>query len=215
MNTFIGVLLALGVLGVVYLGVWLFIVVFREKEEDLDANILLNFLSNRSNGRFLGRELEVTEGKNGRKLIKFEPKDILFKGKNKNKPLLPEKVIAGKNKYVNFPRGTLSKDRNISMVLPINPSDLPENIKHTEIGVALMMMTEMKNLAETEIKILREGSMRKDAMLQKIGDGEISREFMSYTEELVKDYLRAQVNPKEERNKTSLNTGSPNYPQHE
>jgi hypothetical protein len=211
MNTIIGLILAGSIFAVIGLGLWLFIIVFREKEDDLDSTILLNFLSNKTNGRFLGKELNVIDADSGRKVITFEPKDLLLRGRHKNDKIETEEVIVGKSKYITLPRGTLSRDRNISIALPITPDDLPENIKETELGIALMMMTEMKNLADTEKAIIREGSTRKDAMLKKIGDGEISRDMMSYFEEMIKDYLKAQINPRDNKDKPSLLQGAGNY----
>jgi len=182
------------------LGIWLLIEVFREKKEPEDKTIALNWCSHLSGGRFLGTEDDVKLGKGNRFFIHIDPKDISVNHKGEIK-LQP--VIVDVNKRVTSSRGFPSKDRNIAFYLPPNPEDFPDSFKETALGKAFMWLTELKNYEKTVIDIVREGSSRKDELLKKIGDGEISKEFIQFQEGLVADYLKKIINPKEAKEKSS------------
>ena len=205
-----GVYILLAVLIVIALGLGIFLIynVFRNKDDELRKPIFLNFMSYKTNSRFLGRVQKVEVGRNGRTKVEFIPKDIVITDENKDTLIVNEKVILGKTKREVIPKGVLSADYDVVLGLAAHPDDYAEELKNTAFGKALMWATELKNLEELEISILREGGERKDKLLKSIGDGEISKEFMERMEEGVKDYLKAVVNAKEDKGKMNLNPGA-------
>jgi len=173
---------------------WLVIEIYRTKKQLVDTPLALNFVAHLSDGRFIGNEEKVSKGRNGRYVISLDPKDIDIRNEKEVKPVT---VIVDNNKLISVPRGSLSRERNVNFYLPPNANDIPDALKDTLIGRAMMWATELKNYEKTVIEILREGGERKDLMLKKIGDGEISKEFISFQEGLVSDYLQKVVSPKD------------------
>lgn len=174
--------------------VFFLVIYFGYKSKVKDDSLLINFMSYASNKRFIGTIIEDKESKDGRHIITYDPKDIDL---DRTKLVEQQKIIVDKNKLINIPKSTLSRDKNIAIVLPPNASDFPDSVKETEIGKAFMWATELRNLINTETDMLREGHIRKDELLRRIGTGEISREFMKFQEELVKDALEVAINTKE------------------
>lgn len=184
------------------LTLWLIIEFYRDKKEGKDDPIAINFCSHLpgAEGRFIGTEQKVEIGKGGRYVIDFMPGDIRhdFKGEVKSVP-----VVVGSNKRIVLPRGHPSRDRNILFYLPPEAENIPNELKDTLIGKSLMWAVELQNYEKTVIDILREGGERKDLLLKKLGDGEISKEFINFQEGLVSDYLQRIVNPREAKDKVA------------
>ena len=182
-----------------------FVIILRKSEDESDFTlpICLNWFSKKSNYKFLGVEKEIKNCKGGRILVEFEPKDVKEKSEN-------ELLILEKNKRITLPRGTPSKERNIVLYLPNNSDDFDEEFKKTDIGKAFMWLTELKNLEKTQVDMIKEGSIRKDELLLRIGDGEISKQFLSMTDEIVKDSLRRAVS-KEDKKDTYIGGGMPQH----
>ena len=104
------------------------------------------------------------------------------------------------NKRILIPKGCLSKDKSITMILPNTSAEFDEEFKKTDIGKAFMWLTELKNLEKTQVDIINEGSIRKTELLKRIGDGEVSKAFMGITDELVKDSLRRNISKDDKSN---------------
>jgi hypothetical protein len=185
------------------LATWLIIVVYREKNIEINRPWILNFSSARTKGRFIGKSID-NKIVNNRPVIFMDARDLIPK-KNKKK-IEPEtiKVNAGKNKVVRFPKGSLSRDCDIEIVLPAKLSDLDEYTQQTSFGKALLWASAAQNFAETQIQILERSCKDRDSLLKKINDGEITREWQKFNEEMIKDILRAQAIAKEEKSKSSL-----------
>lgn len=187
-----------GLLGLV---IWLLVEYFKEKEEPRDDPIAINFCSHLSEGRFMGTQVKVDIGKDGRYVCMLDPKDL--SPKTHDKPKLVT-VIVDNNKLVPLPKGRPSKERNFVIYLPPSAEEIPSEMRDTLIGKAMCWATELKNYEKTVIDILREGADRRDELLQKIGDGEISKEFIQFQEGLVADYLKKIINPKDIKEKSSI-----------
>ena len=201
MNILWFILLGISFISLGALVIWLLITIFGEKEKKVDNPIALNFLAKRDNGRFIGEEISRSTGKNGRHLCIISPKDISIK--NLKDKIPDETVIVDKNKLLSISRGALSKDKNINLYLPATIDDIDSSIRTTPLGLALAYLTMLKDVEKTVEDILREGAMRRDLLLQKIGSGEISKEFINFQEGLVKDYLEHVINPRDLKEKPS------------
>lgn len=197
--------LLIGIMLICIIGgvVWLMTIIFGERKKEEDVPIALNFLSGVDSGVFIGTEVSTVPAKDRRRIVEIEPKDVSI---NETNPIINVKIIVDKNKTIVCPKGTLSKDRNINIHLPPKSSDFPIALKDNIFGKALMWATELKNLQNLEIEMLEEGGIRKDELLKKIGMGEISREFMKFTDEIVKDALESVIAAKDSKNKGSSST---------
>lgn len=191
-------LLIISIIAFVVLLIIFILTLFNEKEKKYDSVIALNFLSNKANGRFIGEVENVIEGKGGRWVNTLRPWDTNV---NSREPVENEIVIVNKLKRIPVGKGVLSKDRNVEFWLPNKEEDLSEGMRDNVMGIALVWASMLQNKKDIVEKIMREGTDRRDALLKKIGDGEISEDFIKQTEGLVKDYLERIVNPKETSHK--------------
>lgn len=202
-NIFLYFVLTFAFVALIGLIIWALIVFLNYKKEIKDDVFGINFMSFKSDGRFVGIERDHKTGKDGRHIISLDPKDVDL---SKDEDMKPVKVIVDARKIISMPKGTVSRDKNINIYLPKSATDFPDAIKDSDLGKAFMWLTELKNLVNTEVEMLAEGHTRKDALLIRIGTGEISRSFMKFNEELVKDALEAAVNSKD-KPKTAGNLG--------
>jgi fumarate reductase subunit C len=190
--------------------IWLLIYVFVYKKEPQDSPINLNFLSHHTGGHFLGVETSSLNAKEGRHFIKMMPKDVNIKLKDKD--LKEEIIIADKNKIITYPKGTLSPDKNINIILPKHASDLHEAVKNSELGRALMMTIEIVNSANAEINSLLEGHKRKDEILERIGHAEVSKEHINLLDEFYRDTLKLAFDARSREKSPSSTTSSLPFP---
>jgi hypothetical protein len=213
MDGYIWALVIVSFIALFGLTIWLLISYFTEKRKIRDDPIILNFLAPIDHGFFLGTQISDITGKDGRHVIQFEPKDIDLLQDNKEKMAKqqePVDVIVAKNKLFAMPKGSISKLRNVNIVLPKSASDFPEALKESLIGKGLMWAVEAQNAINSEINSLREGHNRKDKIFENIGHGEASTQFMGFMQELYKDALKASVDLKGKDNKPTsvLNPGA-------
>jgi len=214
MNGYITFLVIFSFIALLTVVILLIINYFQEKKNRRDDTIALNFSSNVS-GHFLGIEEEVKDGKGGRHLIKFAPKDIdVYKD---DKQIESETIIIDKNKIETFPKGSVSPERNINVYFPRHASDLHESLKNTNLGRAIMWATELQNAVNAEVKSLVEGHHRKDEILNRLGHGEVSKEFLMFQDELFRDALRATLESrgKDKMTPTVLNPNALNQPRND
>jgi hypothetical protein len=190
------VLMCLAFLLLAGLTLWLLVTVFSEKRRGKDNPLFINFLSSRDNKRFIGEQISIVQGKGGRHVVEIEPRDL---GHDFEGPLVNEKIVVDSNKLIGAPKGSLSQDRNVNIGLPANIDDVPEVLKETVLGKGIIFMTGLKDLEKTVEDILREGTTRRDELLRKIGDGEISKEFINLQEGLIKNHLEKLITGKDSK----------------
>lgn len=197
------------VLIIVGLFVWLLLLLYREKQDYENNPIIVNFNSKYSNKSFIGIQTEVIEGKNGRLHIRYIPKDYDVRNMNSKET----EIIVEPKKVVSLSMGSLSGDRYVKMILPRNPEDLSEELKDHDFFKSMMMFTEMKNAIKTEIDTLREGANRRDNILLKMGDRQLSSKFIQDWEESIKDMVRSIT--KEELRSKGMKTSVPPHLPHQ
>lgn len=189
------IILALLFIALCCLGVWLVIVFFGNKKLEKDDTYALNFLSNIEDGYFLGKIVDTITAKNNRKIIEIEPRDINPDEVQKN-----IKVIVDNDKVIYYPKGTLSKRKNLALLLPPSPSDLSGHVKNSLLGKALMWAIELDNAAKTQIEILEEGIKRKNNLAKDIGTGELTTKWIEFNRNVLKDYTESLISKKENKN---------------
>ncbi|MEK6878847.1 MAG: hypothetical protein AABY22_04565 [Nanoarchaeota archaeon] len=175
---------------VVIFVIWLIIKVFKTPIILENDPIILNWMAQYSKGRALGVEEKTIMGKGNRFIKYFSAKDINVKDEN---PDINTKIVAQHDRIIPFPKGTWSKDRDIIMILPPTTAEFPNHLKDHEFGKFLMTYVELKNAVESEVKILREGTRRRDAILKEMGDSEISEKYLKSVEGLFKDTIKSMT----------------------
>lgn len=167
------------------------IIYLKASKADEGEGIFVNFASNKSEKKFLGILNRIDEGNAGRLHVEYIPKDVNSK-KMKGKENVG-KVILETNRMDTFPKGTVSADRTVIVGYPKTMDDVPEYLKKTILGQALVYAINYKDFEKLQIKLLTEGKRNREDLLEGIGDGELTREWMSQIEELAKDSLRAAI----------------------
>lgn len=168
---------------------WIVIIIYNKDEDEyLDNAYGINFLTNNTQGGAIGVEKYVKYGKDGRRIIKFSPRDVLIR----DLKLIPDiDVIVEKNKTIPIPKGLWSRDKNINIYLPATPDDFPEPLKQTEIGKMFMLWTALKNSDNGEIEAFKEGMKRQKAHIISMGAGEVSIEKITQLDEYFQEALDA------------------------
>ncbi len=192
MNIALIVLILIGVGGLVGLGIWVFVMISKKEEELDDKNIIINFMPQHTaphKGYFIGAEISTTKVGN-RQLIEMVPKDVKKEDIEKFKKIENVKIVGDRNKIDILPLGDASDARNIKLIWPPTPEDFPQSIKNSRFGKFLMKYVEELDIDNTEIDIIREGSKRKTKLLKKMGDGEVSEEYIEATDEMTKDLIK-------------------------
>ena len=187
----LGLVTILVISGVIYL----LVIIFKERREPPDSPMLVNFMAHRSNGRAFGVETHSRKIAN-RHILEFAPKDIDML-KYKQKVINNEKIIVDDYMQISLPKGTLSTDKNVKFLLPINPEDLPYSLKIHPLGKMLMNYIKMQNLTETEIDVLRETVARQKVILVAHASGEISEKHIEMLDSLMSDMIKMTAKQKE------------------
>jgi hypothetical protein len=183
----VGIIFILGIACVI--GIWIAIVFFhKEEEEDRDNPYGINFLTQHTQGGAIGIERYVKYGKDGRRIIKFSPRDVYVKDMTQ----IPDiDIIVEKNKTISVPKGAWSKDKNINIYLPPSADAFPEPLKSTEFGKMLIFWTALKDANNSELDAFKEGMKRQSAHIKSMGAGEISVEKITQLDEFFMEALDA------------------------
>jgi len=195
----IGQLVFIVVLTIVLLmiGVFSFLIIVRERKEQANLPLLLNFYSNKSNKRFLGTITNSIIGKDNREIIYYNPKDLF-----ENEKTEEQKIIVEPNKKIVLPPGTLSKSRSVVMVFPHSSDDFDESFRKSLFGKYVQFLTEMKNVEKDTIDFLKQGSKNKEQILHELEGGEISKKFMNRMNQLYMEAINTIVRGREEKKET-------------
>ncbi len=140
-----------------------------KKEEKQNLPILFNLDSRHSNGRALSVIIKEEIGVNGRKKITINPRDV-----DVDKQIEEEENSIISNNIIEFPRGSLSNDREIKINLPINSEDLTEGIQNSVLGKTLSKFIEKKDEEHNTISAIREARNRQNVINLALGGGELS-----------------------------------------
>jgi len=187
---------------VIIVGLFAFLLVlfFREEEEKTLSPLIINLMPQYTipvKGHAVGVEVNTTKVDN-RFLIEYQPRDLNYENINDKKNIENVKVVIDKNKILTLPIGTLSSFRDVKILLAPNAEDYSSELKDTVFGKVIMAMTEAIGVENKETDIVREGSNRKSKLLEKLGDGEISEEYIDKIGEITREALKHAGDTKKE-----------------
>lgn len=178
---------------------------FKAKDEVKENSPrIYNFMSSESQKRFEGVEISSEQGAEGREIINYQATDINLKDLNRKEikeKLKPQQIITYPEKIVSLSKGELSQDKALKFILPDNANDLPESLKNTLFGRGLMWASEEANAQKTIIGMLEEGKIRREEIIQMIGDGELSRDWISSIEGRAKDAMKTLVMDRDKKDR--------------
>jgi len=170
---------------------------FKVDNVPADAPIVYNFMTKfvpSATGlqikRFSGPDREAMII---RKLDKSYMNLFKLKKKDSSEDLI---IFFNENQLTEFPKGTLSPDRDIIILLPPHPEDLPEKVRNSKIGRAFSLVTEENDFNKKEVELIREYSNRKDSILKDWSGGEISSDLLGHMDKLFKDYMKTLIRDK-------------------
>lgn len=172
--------------------IWLAMLYFKEHDEKHDDPLVINMMSNYSSpvaGHAIGFEVSTTKVDN-RYLIEYSPRDVDKKYFLENKKVENVKVVVDKNKIITLEKGTLSNFRTIKILLPPNAEDFGTELKLHPFGKIMMDLTESINSFNVESSMVRKGSNMKTKILERMGDGEISKEYMNSIDDQTKELVK-------------------------
>ena len=116
----------------------------------------------------------------------------MFKLKLKDKP--EEYLVFFNEEQLNvYPKGTLSPDRDIVILLPPAPEDLPDKVKESPIGKTLSVVIEQKDYDKKLSELIREYSNRKDNILKKWSGGEITTDLLKQLDKFFTSYIQTAI----------------------
>ncbi len=204
-------------MGFIGVGIFVFMLVMMLKErfkeiEPRDDTLVSCFMSQYSGGFHRGTLQHWTKG-DKRDGITFLPKDIDYLRRlksDKKIEIKPVTIFVKKNLIFQFPRGTLSTERNEIWLLPPKPEDLPKHLQESIPGKRLMQMVSNENIEEGIIEILRKEGKVKDKLLNKVDGGDMFREYLDLDDELKKEFAKKVLDIMSERR--GLSTGTSGFP---
>lgn len=201
------------ILGLVVIGlaVYVYFLYTRQQLPLEEQPFHLNLANAREGGAF-GREIKVSEGINGRKVVTIMPRDFPAHYYRKNKDMIaPKTFVVDRGKHVTFPKGVWSKTDTISLSLPATAEELSEQMKDTMLGKVLALYIEMQNVSNIEIEAMREGINRQNKHIHEMGYGEVSIENLKRVNALYDDMLRTIRDARKDKSTSSFSPPNTNF----
>jgi len=195
--SFLGIMIGLVLLSVFVIVSLFFMLLYKNNKYPGDDPIVYNFMTKYVPSA-VGIQIQRYSGPDREAIMlrKYDKNYLqLFKEKKKTKDK-DYLIFFNENQLSVFPKGTLSPDRDILILLPPSPEDLSEEFRNTPVGKAIAQVTEGKNYDKKLAELLREYSDRKDAILQRWGGGEISSNLLEHIDALFKDYTKTIIKDK-------------------
>ena len=204
-DTFLLVLAGIVSLGAI--GFFFYTVIKGRNELDDNKDIVLNWQSYENEGRFIGPFMSQQSSPTGRELIKYRPVDVDVRPKKYSKQEIKDKIkpqvaIVDKKNLIIISRGYPSDDKSIIIIPPKTLSEIPENVRNSEFGLALAYAMQQRDAKNSIIDMMEDGRTEKNKILDMIGDGEFTAKRLEQLEEFMKDSLRVVVSDKESKTRT-------------
>lgn len=196
----LGIIILAAVVYFAYLYLW-------DKQDPQDYTLLRHYMPQYSNGYVEGIITDILYHKDRTGFV-FYPTDVdqyKYHIKNINKKIEPETIWIKNVHIFSFPKGTLSKDRNIIEALAPSSQEYTNTFKQTPLGKSYMEMTEKLNNLELESEVLREASSRRARLLKDWAGGEaLSPEMLSKLQKWNEDFVKTVTSGKQGPNMSSI-----------
>jgi hypothetical protein len=174
---------------VIVLIIYLVSLKFKEEEDLENYEIFKNYMPQHANGYSGGIILDRIKGEKQEGII-FMPKDINFnKIKKKEKIIVEQQIVFFKKDRITSIN--LSAHRTEIWGIPENAEDLPESLKDTQIGRAIMTFIKNKNVKSHEVEVLRGEVDSVRLVNNKLSDKEYLNQLLDYKDEFHKDSLKS------------------------
>lgn len=171
------------------LGIATFLVVIAYRrtrvEGDIpeDATLVLNFMTRHTAGYALGLQTGSLDGQDGRQHVVFVPRDIV-----PAEDAAAQEVVVDKGFKLDFPRGTLSKRRNVTFLLPKKIEELPKSLQDNEMLGAAITASQIKQRVDNRVTQLLEAGMDAQAdLIRRNTSNKFFKDYIDYMEKRVQN----------------------------
>lgn len=188
------VYLAIGLLLLVVMFVGLVLYIKSHTDSDFfDDTIVINLDSSDSNKRCVGYLKSNFNARNNRKIITALPRDC-----DPDMGVVDDEIVTVANfdRVITIPRGVLSKDKNIMFIMPERSEDMPEDLRNTNLGIALSIYCDLAMGKKVDIDAARE-LINRQALLKLENVGELSVDKIHSLNELSNDLAKIKDPPKQ------------------
>lgn len=174
---------------------YLFYILYKEREEPQNKDILLNGLSRYTDGFGLGL-IDNSESNGEETKIILHPRDYdPVKLKIEKTKVEPKPVYVRNDLLVPFP---VSKHKNISIALPERGEQLPEEFKRHPFGRMVAQYIEERNSEKETIDIHRMRIKNQKRMLDKTEGLSILDDAITLQKEVTKSILEQAKQPQKQ-----------------
>lgn len=140
------------------------------------APILINFVTKKTDGYFIGIVTSNVQKVDKIREIKFVPRDVdLDKIEEGKREVKEQTILALEHRTLILPRGEPSSDREMIFVFPSNLKDIPERFRKSEFGELLLLMLTLKETGDQISDALRIKDIVQARYLKKYMSEELSR----------------------------------------
>ncbi len=174
--SFFSILLFVALLIFILAGIGVFTAIRYWKIPSTTETLIISEDTSRTEGCAIGLLIEKKIGKSGRVVITMLPKDKL-----NPKPIT---FVAESEKILTLPKGVWMKDKDAIRILPNSAQEWFAN---------MFNHVESTNASTHIINAQREGLERSQAHLVNMGDGELSRQDMALTNDMVAQIIKAPI----------------------
>lgn len=195
---FMSLLIGLVVIGLL---IFLFRLIFKDKDEPSDAPLHECNMPQYSQGYVRGVVEDIEFG-DERVKVTFFPRDIRYRKLKKAIGILkPITVFYDKKLFESFAEGEYSAHRQITIGYPSDPSLIPEGLKNKITGKAMMQLITNKIEESNEIEHLRHINKNLSKIVK---DNEENEQASKFREQVIKnneDLRKLNIPPKNEDTK--------------
>lgn len=154
----------------------------------MNSNVVLNLMPNHTDGYALGLEMpHVKKGKGNREIVSFVPIDL--DDEFQEEEIRQQTIVVDKNKRVVIGKNTLSKNRDLIILMPKNISDIPQSLALSETGKLLQNTILEQNIGNATVKYLEDGCDRLQEIMRERPMGEATRQELDYVRGMAKEML--------------------------
>lgn len=171
-----------------------FVIYFRMKfgnDDDYSDTDVINFMPQYTNNFKKGKYIETIYGE--RHGVVFMPTGLDYdrmKKYNKLDLIKPQTIFAPEHKIISIPKGKSLSEKNELWILPPKGEDLPESIRKTPFGTALVELIENGNANRDVIDIKTKSQEVYSQVLHDVQGKDMFRQWIIDNKNLDKDFKK-------------------------
>lgn len=164
----------------VIVGIYYLLTKYRASQVPPNSSLVLSFMPERSDGYALFSLVGTPKSDwTDRKVLELNPIDVRFDVKGN--PIIPrdnKNVPVSVGKIVHLPVGSLSSYRDMKIILPEDAMHIPKSLQKTDLGMALMNLSELARTRDEAIKMIQEGTKQRNQVIKDLQTGEATKDWL-------------------------------------